>query len=173
MDKITVDKAHMESLQALAETNAKISEARMILQQLQEDETKYLIEREQKSVEMINDLMNRSKDILETTMGNYSEVQSLLRTASTYSEYLVDLHNKFNNTLSDFNDHATGWERQYNKQVVEMTEMSDMLDRERQAINDDKVAISEAMKKLSDERRLIESRQEQLKSALQVLRNKQ
>lgn len=95
MEIKTVDKQQMEALKFLAETNLKIGEAKTLLQTLQEDETKYLVGRENKVLARISVLLDDSAAILAESSGNYEKVKELYEAVCSFADLLAHAHDDF------------------------------------------------------------------------------
>jgi hypothetical protein len=169
MEIIDLEQKKMEVLKELADTNIKISENKNIISKLQEEETEYLILREKKAVQQINQVLLDSKDLLEQTKENYEEVHIFCQTITEYSKSLKEAHTKFDKMLSDFREKDKEWEEEVKKQREEIEKIKQAIEIEKTTIKNDKKYIEKANENIKKETLHIESKQRQLKIALQEI----
>lgn len=163
----------MDALKLLADTNVKIGEARGILIELQNTETIYLQEREQKTVVKIQEILDSSKEIVAEINGNYEQVQHFYNTVVSYVEFLSKIQDEFSVMMKEFDEHSQLWEKQAFIEQTRLDTISKDLKLQSERIEREKGDIETARQSISKEKRLIESRQKQIKSALVVLKQKE
>lgn len=163
----------MNSLKALADTNLKISEVRTTLIKLEETETEYLEGREKKAVEKIQKVLDESKDLIEKTQNNYAEIHKLCTTVSEFAETLTKIYFQFKEMLAEFDTRNEAWDREVEKQVAEFGEIKKLIKLDKQVIENDKKAIKQSKEIIKNDQTHIESQRAQIKSAFEVLKQKQ
>lgn len=173
MDTQEIDKTKMDALKELADTNIKISAAKATLFKMQEDETFYLQEREQKALNKINQLLDDSKEILDKTKENYNEIHILCQEVSGFCDFLVEYSGKFTELLADFNFRSETWDKEVEKQRAEFAEIKKGLDLQSTINENEREKNKKEWQKIIEAKKLIESRQQQIKVALEVLNKKQ
>lgn len=149
----------MESMKVLADTSMKISEAKGVIFKLQETETEYLVEREEKAMTRINKLFSDSKDLLDKTKNNHEEIRKYAATVSEFHEFLNKTFDTFQSLLSNFNERNDLWERNIRKKEEEMASMKEEIKAEQKLIEIDKKDIEEKRKSIKQAQEQIESRQ--------------
>lgn len=163
----------MDSIKALADTNIKISEAKNVLFKLQETETEYLVAREEKAIQRIQKGVEDSRNLLEEVKNNHNAVQEFYRTVCGVSDFLEKAQTDFFSLLENFNRKSELWEKEYQKQCDEVAQVKRNNEVEKVKIHNDTISNQKTLKKITEEKSKIESRQAQIKSALEVLNKKQ
>ncbi len=159
MIETEISKEHMDSLKALADTNVKIGIAKGALQKLEETETSYLEERENKAVLRIQKIFSDSKELIDGIKANYTEVKTLLNTASSFADFLVKAHEAFSGLVDRFNEKSIVWEAKVAEQEDEFAKIRQEIKNDKVRIANDKEALNSREaglklleKKLRDER---------------------
>lgn len=152
-------KENMDATKELAATNMKISEAKNIIFKLQEDETKYLEEREKKALERIDKVLDDSRELLDLAKGNYNEVHEFCKTITTFANFLSEAHTKFGGILESFKERNDEWNKEIDRQNAELAETRknilierSLLENEKKNIEKARQEIEKAMIKMKDER---------------------
>ncbi len=163
----------MDIVKELAATNMKISDAKNILFKLQEDETVYLEIREKKALAQIEKILDESKELLDKTHENYDEIHDLCVSVCSFADFLTEAHGKFQGLLETYKESSDRWDAEFAKRHAELAEIKKNLAVERSIIENEKKGIEKAKQKIKEAEALIESRQQQIRVALQVLEKKQ
>lgn len=124
----------MDAVRALADTNVKVSEARVSLFKIMEQEASYIAEREKKALEAVDKALADSASTIAEAKENYARVMVLVSTVSEFADFLKKSQELFSSTVSDFEEHVILWES-------EAEERRKSLESFAQAIKDDKVRI--------------------------------
>lgn len=153
----------MESLQALAETNMQISEAKALLSQIREDEVSYLAEREKKALARIQKIHDESEEIARKTKENYAEVHEICVLASGMVGFVHESHRQLSELAQTLEEKSVEWEKQEEKVLADLAETKKLLyaDRikvqnERKGLENAKKAFAKDVKKLQDDRGTLE-----------------
>lgn len=146
MDEITVTTEHMKALKALSDIQLKISDARTSLTKLQEDETSYLILREQKAVEKIVAVLEESKGLINESNKNYKGVLELHALVSEFAKNVEKAHISFEMVFEDFKNKSEQKETEIDAKMAEIAEMHKVIKVARVNIEGDKKAIEEEYK---------------------------
>lgn len=162
MDIQTTTKEHMDSLKELADTNVKISEAKNLLFKLQEEETDYLIAREKKAMDKINNVLLESKELLEQTHSNYNEVHQFCQTVSGYVDSMTLLYQRFQDMNQVFHSKNEIWEENLKIINQELADQRHEIQRDKKQIEEREKAIAEQKESIKRELELIESRRQAL-----------
>lgn len=163
----------MDSAKELAATNIKISEAKNIIFKLQEDETTYLEEREKKALVRIDKVLDDSRDLLAKAHENYNEVHEFCRTINEFASFLSETQSKFQDLLTEFKDRDDAWGNEVKRREKEFADLRTAIDIDKTIIENDKKTIEKAKESIEKDKAVIESRQHQIKVALEVLNKKQ
>lgn len=147
----TLDSQTMKSAQALAATNLQISEARVALTALQEEETAYLVTREKKATDRIQKVVDESRHLVTEMQGNYQEVHELLQTASDFAVSLVKIHASFSEALSEFEEKNIAWEKSIGKQQDDIEEVRKVLNVDKTKVKNDQKTIELRNKAIENE----------------------
>lgn len=166
----TISQEHMASLQALAETNVKIGEAKGTLLKLKSEETEFLKEREKKGEAIIQKMLEDSGALLIEVRSNYSEVRSLCSEASSFAGFLIEMSEDVKRMVDEFHTETTIWdqkvaikEAEFEKIRQDLKKDRVLLDNDRQSIEDQKKKIAEAWRKVADEQGTLERAIKRLK----------
>jgi len=159
MEEIEVSKAKMDALKALADTNIAVSRAKETLQVLEENEAKYLLEREKKVVERVGKALNDSAQLVEQTIQNYELVKG-------FSDSVTEAGKKVSEVVESIEKHSalhearvSAWEAKCNEQDAWISEQKKVIHLGHISLNSEKEGI-EKRKKLLDqiERKLVDER---------------
>ncbi len=173
MDKIiTLNQDSMKAMETLANTNVEISKAKGILFDLKVEESTYLEEREQRVIKAIEKILEDSEGIIEKINGNHQEVTNFYNTVVSFVGFLSEMQEKLHVVIGDFNKNADQWEEKCKKEEERLATIARNLEAQSKGIAIDKKLIADGFKKLEEDKKLIESRQAQLASALQVIEKK-
>lgn len=168
--EIILNKEQMDAVKALAETNIKISEAKNVLFKLQEEETSYLEAREKRAMERITKNLEDSRELLAETQTNYAEVRELYRSASELSSDIVKVSGIFGEFINSFNEAQEALDQRTNAHEQSVVDIGKELKTQKVVIENDKKSIQEARKSIENDKALVESRQQQLKTALEIIK---
>lgn len=168
-----ITKDQMILQKAMAETTMKISMAKAELFKLQEAETIYLVEREKRAMEKINQTVTDNQSLIDEAKNNVEIVQKWSESLVSFSDFLDGLHAQFLELLEDFNQRNDAWEKKLNDQLSEIAEMRKHIRADQIRITNDRKGIERREKLLADKQEVIESRQAQIKSALEILKQKE
>lgn len=172
MEEKTVTNEQMTALKALAETNIQVSQAKESLFSLQNTETAYIKEREERAIEKIREAVSQSQELLSEVSQNYGKVKELSDCTSELAISLVEIHEIFQKLLLDFTEKNDAWEKNLNIQLQEISDLRQDIRSDQIRIENDKKGVNRAKKLISDEKLVIESRQAQMKTALDVIDRK-
>lgn len=163
----------MNALQALSDTNLKVSEARALLSELEESETKYLAAREKKAMERITVVLRESRELIEETKANYDEVQRFHQTVSSFADFLKEGHTRFKEILTIFSEKEAEWSSDMERQEAELVQMKKILSVERTKIANDKKSIEFARKEIENGNKKLQDERGTLERAIIRLNDKQ
>ena len=161
-------KQQMDAAKALADTSVKISDMKNILFKLQEEETLYLIEREQKALAKINHAVEQSNDLIEQIRSNHSEVHQFCGKINEYVQFLQEAHGKYQELLETFKARNELWEENVKRQDQEFSEIKRIIKEDQINLDNQKKDIQEKFKKLDEQKALIKSRQDVLDASYKV-----
>lgn len=150
-----VDKQKMEALQALAETNLKVSEVRALLIKLEETEKEYLQGREQRAMERIKEVHAESAELLKETQQNYEGTRDILSSVSEFAEFLKGAYADFRGILDDFDRRNTLWEKNCTTWEAEAKATRDAIKVQQAKIENDKKANKQREQELEATRKQI------------------
>lgn len=162
----------MDSLKALSEINIKISEAKNKLFKIQEEETEYLEVREKKAMGRIQQIIESSEEMLKKVSRNYSQVKEMGQVVSSIHENSDKLSDDFSKLLEEFEERNVEWERKIGQQQDEINSNLKALSIESTKIENEKKNLLRREKQIEEDNKLIESRRQQIKVALEVLKKK-
>ena len=104
-----INKEKMEALQALADTNIKVGEARGTLTKIKSEESEYLKEREEKTLQLVQNILDESEEVLKKAFSNYEEIKKLSSDASDFSQFLIDSYDEFQELKNTFTEYTEAW----------------------------------------------------------------
>ncbi len=116
MNEIEVTKQHMDALKALSDVNLKVSEARNLLTKLQEEETEYLVSREKKAVERLQNTLILSHNLVEETNKNYETITQFSKDVASGAEILARAVDGFKTLNEAKEKFFADWERDIKNQ---------------------------------------------------------
>lgn len=167
-----LEKSQMDSMKILAQTNVQISEAKNVLFKLQETETEYLVEREKKAMDMIQGFLESSAGLVQQIKNNHGEVQEFHRTVSEISSFISKVQVNILSLFEEFTKRSDVWDAEYARQLASLAEIKKELGVQSMQNKNDAAANKISLKLISEANAKIESRQSQIKSALEVLKQK-
>jgi hypothetical protein len=168
----TVTKEHMDALKALSETNIQISNAKNALFKLQEDETTYLTEREQKALRRIQAALENSSDLIQQTKDNYAEVHDLLKSATELATFIIEAQGNFKQLLADFEERNTIWEADIAKQEERLAELKKQSIADAALIANEKKNIAKEHVKIAHEKQKIDDAWGEIKREINRLKDR-
>lgn len=146
----------MDAMKALADTNIKISEAKVSLMKLKELESSYLSDREHKALLIIEKVITDSEFILKEAKGNYEKVEELYKTVSEFSSFLASSHEGFSKMLEDFEKKNQLWTASLNSREEQVNQFKEQLRVDQIRIKNDRESIQRKEEILRQDRRRIE-----------------
>lgn len=170
MDEHELSKEHMDSMKALADTNMKIGEAKGTLLKLQEQETSYLKEREEKVHARIQKILDDSKELLAEAQANYSKIKELHDTVSSFSSFLSSAYDFFIGILKDFREKNDLWDNQASEIEEGFAKIRQEINNDRIRIKNDQEALIQRKKVLDVEKVKIDSDRGELDRAITRLK---
>ncbi len=154
-----LDKQNMEAVKELTNTSMKISEAKNLLFKLQEEETEYLVLREDKALAKIQKVLENSQDLIDKTHKNYESVHEFCKTVADYAEFLEKAHEKFQDLLTMFEKRNEIWNENIRLQDEELSRQKSIIKKDTDSIKVREKRIEESTRELKKEREHIESQQ--------------
>jgi chromosome segregation ATPase len=161
----TLDKQKFDTLKELSDLNIKISDAKNTLLELEQKETKYLEDREKKTLVKINKILVESSDLLTQTHQNYEKIHQFCSVVSNYADFLEEAHQKFSKMLETFGKRNEQWEDNYRELTAELSRQRKIVEQDEKTLKEREKRIDEATESLKKERTHLESQQETLKVA--------
>lgn len=130
-----VTKQHMEALQALSGVTLQISQSRADLNKLQESETVYLLEREEKAIARIRKVLDDSHALVEETNKNYELIHDLAVAVGEGTNFLHEAYEKFKALVETFEKKEIERERDIKNQEETVEGLRRLLKIEKVAID--------------------------------------
>ena len=163
MDIKTVEKGKMDALKALADANIAVSGVKATLATLKEEESEYLLEREQKALKEVQKIINDSETVLKTALENYTVIHQFGKDASELAVFVLEAYGDFKVLQSSFKELTEEWERSVVATKTSLEEMKKaiLLDKgqlklDQKAVETGWKAIAESKRKIKDDRETIE-----------------
>lgn len=154
-----IDKQKMESLKALSDINLKVSEARNLLTELEEQETEYLVFREKKVMGRIKKTISDSQEMVKEADKNHGQIRELLESINGFCENIIKIQEQFSEVLEVFNKRNEVWEKNINLQQYSVAEIRKEIKLHSQVIENDKKSLNFTKKLLESQKAHIESQQ--------------
>lgn len=151
-----ISKQQMDSVKALADTNIHISEAKNILFNLKKEETEYILSREKKVIERIDELYQESKSVIDDIQNNYEGAKIILQLVTQNTDFLKESQEKFQEVLISFTKRYDQWEKETSEQEKRFVSLKKGLEQDRVQIENDKAGIERTRLIMAQERRKIE-----------------
>ncbi len=127
----------MEALKVLTETNMKVSEATSALHKLQEEETQYLVDREERVTEVIKGKLEESKDLDRQIADKIKKLRS---------EILLDKAEELKKLDRDIAE-VDSWREDMLRREINLTERENLLKQGQKELEEDKEVLSQQEKK--------------------------
>lgn len=170
MDITQVDAQKMDALKALSETNLKVSDARVNLANLKEEEGQFIKERENNAVKRVQEIFEESRLVLNEAAHNYQMTTELASTTTDFSSFLLDAYDKFKDIRTSFAEHRTKWEEEVKKREEQLGELKKHVEVDRKLVETSKGTIEKALKSLEVERKKIDDDRQTLARATERLK---
>lgn len=158
-------------MKEMAEANIQISEAKNTLFKVQEEETEYLVAREEKALVKIQKVLEDSTELLTQTYENYEEIHSFLRTVSEYAKFIKDTHQNFQQMLAEFHERNAEWDKEAELEHEKAKTLKREIKIDKIQIENDRKSIERGKKLLAEERIKIEDERSTLKRAVERLKD--
>lgn len=165
-------KEKMEVVKAIAQANIELSRAKETFSKLKEEEKEYLKDREKLVLERIDAAVAGSKHLLDEIHENHEKVKDFYKSVMLCSDFLDEAYEKFSELVVNFNEKSERAEKVITEKEENLSLLKKDIDIQRSRIESDMEIIKKKEKFIKDEKALIESRQKQIKAALQVLNHK-
>jgi len=163
MEEIEVDKARMDALRSLSDTNMAISHARESLQTLEKNETEYLLEREKKVVLRVENAFKDSSALIEQTVKNYEMVKDFAGVVIQSSEQIQKAIGSIKEHSKLHDERTAAWEARCTQQEEDVANEKKVIQSQVILLNSEKEGIEAAKRllvaherKLTDERGTLE-----------------
>ena len=166
----TVKKEEMEALESLAKTNLKVSEAKVILANIKEEEDVYTKEREERVLKKIDKILEESNHILEDAYKNYNDIHNLSKDSSEFVSFLTEAHDSLSEMLEVFESKTDAWEANVKIREDKIEEIKKKILVDRIQIKNDQDSIDARNKEIANERRKIHSDRGALDRAIKRLK---
>lgn len=154
-----VNKEKMDALKALSETNLKVSEARALLQTLQEDETEYLVGREKRAVERIEAVLKDSEAVLSQIGENYASTANLSNEVADVCTKITDLLITFTECRGLFATKCDAFDAYIGKQEDSVAKMKQDVQVQKTLLKEKEESLNRKSKQIDiDRRKLIDDR---------------
>lgn len=173
MNTEILKKNEFDTIKALADMSLQISDARQTLIELQNTETAYLEEREKKTIKQIQNIFDKSEDLLKKINKNNEEVKTLYSVVSGYKSFLEEGQDKFAKLLEEFNERSTLWTKFVEEKYKEFGEIEQEAKQTKKQIEEDKEDIKNKQEEIRKDKIKIEDQREIIKRAIERLKNKQ
>lgn len=170
MDEITVTKGHMDALKALAEVNLKVSEARNHLTKLQEEETEYLVSREKKAVERIQNVLILSHSLVEETNKNYEIIEQFGKDVGEGADLLSKAVDAFQSLTESKDEHYKLWEKDIKGQEDTIVALRNGLKVDLSTIESARKQVEGAKVKLAQDRKTLDDDRAEVNRAIKRLK---
>lgn len=170
MNIIEVDKAKMEALQMLSDTNLKISEAKSTLVRLRSEEKDFLDSREKKVIERVEQALAESEKIVNETIKSYEFVKEYAAEVRNIAQAVISAVDLIVARDEHFDRRVTEWEKKCNsqeaalaqqKQVIESGHV--LLNSEKESIKRQKISLGASERKLAADRASLDNAIKRLK----------
>jgi hypothetical protein len=97
-----LEQEQMKIMQAIAEANIKISDARTELSTLKAEHDSYLKERENEVMEKLEALLDSSDEIIKKINKNHLKITDITKTVCGFADFIADLGQKTSDTIEEF-----------------------------------------------------------------------
>lgn len=167
----TITSEQMESMKALADLNMKLSEGKNSLYRLQEQESEYLEEREEKAMRRIQEVVDASRGMVREANENYSRIMELSRETAAFIDEVNKVQALFQETLRDFNERNQLWEKEMERQQNQIDEAKRLIMIDRNLVENERKSIERARISLAEDRKRVESDRGTVDRAIKRLKN--
>ena len=166
----TLEKQKFDALKELADLTIKTSEAKGILQKLEQSKDLYLKEREEKVKSEIQSIIDDSKDVIEKAKNNYGEVHNMYNIVNSYIAFLGEGFETFTGLTLDFKEKSKlldlemeSQRQSIKKMQVELDNDKKHLESQKQSLLLEQKAFEKQVRKLNDQKETIKRTIERLK----------
>ncbi len=154
--EIQLEKQKMDAMRDLSSISLKISEARNTLTEIREAETGYLVEREDKAMTRIKQVIEDSEKVLAEALENYASVTELSKTASELCNFLTETLGKVHELREMYEKCTEEQEVSIKASEYRISELQKAVKIDRIRIENDKKSLELARKTLEHERKQFE-----------------
>lgn len=165
-----VTKEELDARQRLAEVNIQISNARVILSQIEAETGDYLTKREKDAIERITKALEASKEVLDLTKSNYEEVNQFANQVSSFASAVLGFYEKLQGVFKLFDERSVEWDAELTKVFESIASQKKTLEQERIQIDLDKEGLARKEKQLEVEQIKIDDQKGTLARAIQRLK---
>jgi len=170
MEHIEIDKARMDALRALSDTNMEVSRARETLSILKKDEAGYLEEREKKVIQHVHKALEDSEDIIKKTIQNYELVKDFAVSVSEAGKAIGEAVEEITKYSEVHEERISAWEARCKEQDNWIAEQKKVIQLSNVLLNSEKESIERQKKLLADGNRRLASDRATLERAIKRLK---
>lgn len=171
MNTEILSKEQFNSVKELAETSVKISEMKTILLTLENTKDEYISKREKETIEKIQEIFDKSTDLIKNIRQNNEEIHTLYNVVSTYKHFLSEAYTDFKEMLTEFNEKSELWDKKVESQHKEFKEIEESIKKDKKYIEKDKKDIEKEQEKIRRDKIKIEDERQTLSRAIERLKD--
>jgi hypothetical protein len=166
----TLEQEQFDTLKALAEVHASLSEAQAELFNVRKTTDEYMVVREQEAEKRVLKILKESRDALEETSKNHKELSGYSRDLKAYAGELKVLSTDIVALFKDFNVRMKEAEKIMDERRKEADLVLKEAKSERIQITEDRKMLERERKQTADGFRLLKDRNSMLERAFEELR---
>lgn len=172
MNVHTLDHHTMEATRKLAEINGEISTGKATLEAMKRDLNAFLQERAILEQERLVQVFEDSKELVAEIGKEYETVTAYYNEIRSFSKFLQELQNSFNEEIHLFEEAKQASERHIKGALEEIAIIRDGLQKEREIMAAERAQNVKRQKELSAIQAHIKSQQESLKATIKHYENR-
>lgn len=170
MEIEVINKEKMEALEALANANVEVGKVRQTIAQLKSEEGNYIAEREKKTLEQIQVILDESADVLKKAFENYGEIHQFAKDATQLALFLAEAYKEFGDLRDTFEKYVEAWEENMKKQQEKLDETKKLIQIDRTQLELDREGVRAAEKRVALDRIKNRDERETLERAIKRLK---
>lgn len=159
MNKETLDKDTFAAVAELSKIQTNISKGRVSMSELKENEAAYLAQREEKAEKGIKEVFTKSKKIITEIGKNFSQLRAWHNEIAGFVGELVNMSQGLLKLKESMTEYLEAENKKLEERTIELSEVEAALkaqavdlDTARGSFDKEKEALSEAARKVADDR---------------------
>jgi hypothetical protein len=166
-----LEKTKMDVLKEVATSSVLVAGMKAEMLSLEKEKDDFFVKRKKEVVDRIKSILQDSRELLDETSSNYKLVHDFYTVLKSFSDTVLESHNKLKENIDDFNESVKLHNLEMSKQEEELSHLKKMVKQDSESNEREKKHIKEMHKSLEKEKLKINDSREMIKRTIERLKN--